>query len=134
MISKLVGRRCVGVRRFAQNAGAGVDEGPVEFAWDDGSFLTIDVNADWTLGFSAASWTDPFAKANADQRRELSALGWLWFECKGVGSLQQIEGQSLVSAELKQNTAGEVTGVTLEFARSTVAAQVNGGDLHVEVV
>ncbi len=110
------------------------DEGPVEFAWDDGSFLTIDVNTDWTLDFSLTPWADPFAKADVDQRRELSALGWLWFECEVGGDLPQIEGQRLISSELNRNIVGEVQGIRLEFDGATVAAHVRGGDLDVDVV
>ncbi|MFT3887742.1 MAG: hypothetical protein QM713_06220 [Arachnia sp.] len=135
MIDSLRGRRCVSLRRFHHRfeGGPASETGPIEFTWDDGTWLTVDVKTDWTLELSEQPWSDPFARASASQRRELAVSVGLWEQAPMSAELCRLVGRVVTSAVLDLNEVGGAAGLTVAFDGLSVSARVAGGELAVEV-
>ena len=136
MIEALLGRRCASIRQFrhehtGERAG---DSGPIEFAWDDGTWLTLDSGADWTLDVSSRPWVDPYAHASESELDELVREVGIWREVPVRGPLCQLVGQAVTSVEAELNEVGELTGLGLGFEAQAIAARVLRGELVVEVL
>ena len=136
MIEDLAGLRCTSVRRFQHRfeGEPGGETGPIEFAWDDGSLLTLDANADWTLHLSSHHWLDPYAKASESERQRLAREVGLWHEVQAESGLQQVVGQAVAAAEPELDEMGELTGLSILFETQVVRARVVEGELTVEVL
>lgn len=135
MISTLVGRRCVSLRRFRHRfAGeAPSDFGPVEFGWEDGKFTTVDVTAEWTLDVSEGTWTDPFEGASREKRDELAAEVGLWEPAPLESNLSQVLGRTVWAADTERNAVEDISGIRLTFEGLIVKARVENGNLDVTV-
>ena len=134
LIGGLPGRRCISILRFQhQIEGLSTsDAGAVEFAWDDGTHLTLDANADWTLDISAQQWLDPFAPVSVSQRAQLAMEVGVWERASIGADLSRLIGQVVTSTAPEFNEVGELTGLTVAFDDMSVSARVVGGKLAVE--
>lgn len=136
MIDELLGRRCTSIRRFQHRlAGHPPSEtGPVEFLWDDGTYLSLDANTDWTLNLSSSPWADPLESLAEGRRQALAQEVGLWEEAAIPNNLTQLIGQAVISADPELNEVGELTGLRLGFEAEVVAARVLSGKLAIEVL
>lgn len=136
MIDALPGRRCMSIRRLNHRlAGHPPSEtGPIEFTWDNGTRLTLDVNPDWTLDLYNQPWTDPYAAASEGEREELAREVGLWQDAFIPSVLKRLVGQAVTSAIPEFNEVGELTGISVAFEDKVVGARVRRGELTVEVV
>lgn len=135
LIDTLAGRRCVAIRRFELRLGDGqpVESGPIEFTWADGTHLTLDVNADWTLAISGQAWTDPLVGVGEDSREVLEQGSWASREVQLPADLHRFIGEVVTSAVPEFNEVGELAGLSLSFKTRIVAARVLGGALDVRI-
>ncbi|MCR6705323.1 MAG: hypothetical protein NVV66_11715 [Cellulomonas sp.] len=134
MIDELPGHRCEMVRIVShrmpgENAR---DVVALEFAWDDSTVLTIDVNADWTLCLSRTRWVEPFPGATAAERELFPDLGIWEVDDAPVGPAS-IVGRTVTAAEPMFNEVGEFSGITILLEGVSVRAFSFGGDLQVEL-
>lgn len=107
--------------------------GPIEFAWDDGQFTTLDANSDWTLELSAQPWSDPFANAPTDERHRLAAEVGLWEPAALPSDLQKVVGRTASAVEPMLNEVGELVGVRIGFSDVVVSVSVADGNVVVTV-
>lgn len=135
MIETLAGRRCVSLRRFRHcfRGRPPSETGPVEFTWDDGTFLTLDVNTDWTLDLSNQPWNDPYAEGPEVERRALESEIGVWRQMSAPPSMHLLVGQVVISVNPEFNEVGEVAGAMLCFEDKIMVARVLEGGLSVEV-
>ncbi|MFC4784023.1 hypothetical protein ACT8ZV_06085 [Nocardioides sp. MAHUQ-72] len=117
--------------RFADSIPS--ESGPIELGWSDGTFTTLDANADWTLDLTSKPWTDPYAGAGADERQELADEVGLWEPTTATGDLNILVGRSVTSVGPILNEAGELSGLELAFGDWLLLAAVEAGNLAVHV-
>ncbi|MCL3862103.1 hypothetical protein [Actinotalea sp. K2] len=136
MIDTLPGRRCASIRCFQHRlAGHPTSEsGPIEFGWADGTWLTLDANADWTLALSTQPWVDPYAGVSVAEREALAQEVGLWHQAPAPIALRRLVGQSVASVLPEFNEVGELVGLKLAFEAQVVAARVVGGEVVVEAL
>lgn len=136
MIDALRGCRCTAVRRFHHRVAGQppTGTGPVEFLWNDGTYLSLDASTDWTLNLSSAPWTDPFEGASEGRRQALAQEVGLWEEVTTPTNLAQFIGQAVTSVDPELNEVGELTGLRIGFDAGVVAARVLSGELAIEVL
>ena len=136
MIDTLPGRRCTSIRRFQHRLAdhPPSETGPIEFSWEDGTRLTLDTNADWTLAMSGQPWADPYAGATERERKVLAQEVGLWQEALIPSALSRLVGQTVTSTVPEFNEVGDFTGLSVAFENQVVRARVFGGELAVEVV
>lgn len=123
----LTGRVCTGIRSF-RNTLDSADVGPLEIAWCDGGYTSIDVNADWTLNVSDGAWLDPYAKATEEESEKLAREVGLWEPVRDE-RLVGISGLAVSATTFEANEVGEIQGIKVEFNEIVLVARVFGGDL-----
>ncbi|GAB78178.1 hypothetical protein [Austwickia chelonae] len=136
MIDALPGRSCASIRRFQHRFAdhPPSEPGPIEFTWDDGTRLTLDANADWTLNLSSKPWADPYADASELERNALAQEVGLWEAALIPIAMSRLIGQAVTSAAPEFNEFGELTGLSVAFEEQVVGVRVVGGELIVRVV
>ncbi|MDF0513910.1 hypothetical protein PX701_09795 [Agromyces sp. H3Y2-19a] len=123
------------MRRFFHrfDGGERSSTGPVEFAWDDGTFSTIDVGSDWVITVASRAWIDPFANASDVERQQLAIDVGLWEVEPSPRALMPVVGHILTGVEGVRNEVGLVDEVRIMFADVVVVAEVDDGDLAVTI-
>lgn len=134
MIEHLAGRRCAQLRLWRHRPPGGITTQAValEITWDDATVLTLDVNADWTLGLAGARWAHPLAGATDAERDRLADLG-TWQVDDSPADLDSIVGRMVTAVEPYINEVGELSGLTIVFEGTVVRALVFNGELRMEV-
>jgi hypothetical protein len=136
LIDELTGRRCTTIRRFRHRLAdqAPTETGPIELTWDDGTLLTLDAKADWSLDLSSRPWIDSYASASESEREALAREVGLWHEAPIPSTLGRLVGQAVTSTTPEFNEVGELAGLHLAFETLVVRARVVSGELSVEVL
>jgi hypothetical protein len=107
--------------------------GPIEIAWDDDTWLSLDAKSDWTLEVSSRQWVDPYANVSAAEFKRLAGEVGIWEQASIPPGLDQLVGQVVIAAAPKINEVGELTGVSLAFLEQVLVARVLGGELSIDL-
>ncbi|MGI9823550.1 hypothetical protein [Agromyces sp. Marseille-Q5079] len=131
----LVGRECSSLERvrFAFADEPIEDVGPIIIGWSDGTFLTIDVGADWTLRLKQADWQDPYESLSDGERARIRHENGVFVREAVAASdpINLVVGSELTALRRIGDEVDQIIGVGLSFGSLGIRAEAYGGELVV---